>query len=85
MIAIKLASDNCKLLLSIMILYKLCNNYNGSIAMEQYIVHCFNAGSCRQSMFEVRLGMGLTQTEKAVASRKISIFLGVLLSFYSEK
>ena len=36
-------------------------------------------------MFEVGLGMGLTQTEKAVASRKISIFLGVLLSFYSEE
>ena len=70
-----------------MILYKLHNNnnYYGSIAMEQYLVHCFNAGSCRQSMFEVRLGMGLTQTEKAAASRKICIFLGVLLSFYSEK
>ena len=36
-------------------------------------------------MFEVRLGTGFTQTEKTVASRKISIFLGVLLSFYCKK
>jgi hypothetical protein len=37
-------------------------------------------------VFEVRLGMGLTQTEEAAASRKISIFLGImlLLFFYSE-
>ena len=36
-------------------------------------------------MFEVRLGMGLTQTEETAAGRKLSIFLGVLLSFYSEE
>jgi hypothetical protein len=29
--------------------------------------------------------MELAQTEKAVTSRKISIFLGVLLSFYNEQ
>jgi hypothetical protein len=48
----------------------------------------FNSGSSRQfspAVFEVRLGMGLSQTEKAVASKKISIFLGVPLIFYSEK